>query len=70
MAKEYRTTPEAIERGREMGVYGDTEKRLIRMAARSAPVTHEYGNRRFQNFVLRVVGDLITDVTRVDFTAS
>jgi hypothetical protein len=70
MAKEFRVTPEALQRGREAGVYGDTEKRLIRMAARSAPITHEFGNRRFQGFVLRVADGLILDVNRLDFQAS
>jgi hypothetical protein len=40
------------------------------MAKRSAPVTSEYGNRRFQEFVLKVDDGQIIDVTRVDFAAS
>lgn len=68
--RDYRATDRAIERGRQAGVFGDTGKRLVRMAKRSAPVTSEYGNRRFQEFVLKVDDGQIIDVTRVDFAAS
>ncbi|MCO5157856.1 MAG: hypothetical protein M9945_14100 [Aquamicrobium sp.] len=65
MTRIFKTAPEAVARGRDAGIYGDTEKRLQRMAARSAPVTSPHGNRRYQGYVLRIEGDLITDVCRL-----
>lgn len=66
MTREFTATPEALARAKEAGVYGNVQKRLQRMAARSAPFTHPAGNRRFQSFVLRIAGDQIIDVSRLD----
>ena len=63
--REYRATDDAIRQGRLVGVYGDTAKRLSRMARRSAPVTSEIGNRRFNDFVLSVDGDQVVWVERM-----
>jgi hypothetical protein len=52
--KAFQVTTEAVAQGRRIGVYGETEKRLARMARRSAPVTSDLGNRRFNEFVLTV----------------
>jgi len=43
---------------------------LSRMFRRSAVTTSEYGNRRFNDFVLYVADRMILDVTRVEFQAS
>lgn len=50
----YSVTPEAIEMGRFIGLGGDVERRIKRMARRSAPFTDVRGNRRFDDFVLTV----------------
>jgi hypothetical protein len=63
--REYRVTKEAIARGRELGLYGETAKRLSRAARRSAQFTSELGNRRFQDFVLTVQGDEVVWVNRL-----
>ena len=55
--RDYKATPEAIEQARAIGLYGDTGKRLLRAAKRSARFTSELGNRRFLDFVLTVEGD-------------
>ena len=57
--------PSAIQDGRRMGLAGSVDKRLLRMARRSAPITHEAGNLRFDAFVLRVEAQKITAVTRI-----
>ncbi|MEJ6846726.1 hypothetical protein [Sinorhizobium fredii] len=63
--RQYRVTRDAVRQGRLAGLYGDTAKRLARMARRSAPVTSEHGNRRFDDFILQVVDDKVLGVTRL-----
>ena len=65
----YRVSPEAVARGRELGLYGDTAKRLARAARRSAQFSGELGNRRFHDFVLTVRGDEVIWVNRLDMAA-
>ena len=50
-------------------IFGNVAARLSRMARRAAPVTSEYGNRRFNDFVLHVVDGVVLDVVRLDFKA-
>ena len=59
-------TENAIVAARNAGLYGDTGKRLARMAKRAAPFTHELGNRRFNDFILRIVDGKLLDVTRLE----
>ncbi len=54
---------------RRAGIYGDVDNRLRRMVRRAAPVTSEFGNRRFQDFVLFVENNVVLDVVRLDFKA-
>lgn len=65
--RSFEIAPEAVERGRQVGLCGDIAARLRRMARRSAPFTSDYGNRRFQDFVLSVDDGTVRDVHRVDF---
>ncbi len=55
---------------RAAGVFGDVEKRLTRMARRSAPFTSACGNRRFNDFVLHVEDGVVLSVVRMDFEAA
>lgn len=61
----YEVEPQAIQDGRSIGLGGDVGKRLARMARRSAPITHVEGNRRFDEFVLRVEDRKILSVSRL-----
>jgi hypothetical protein len=58
--------PSALDEGVEIGIGGDVEKRLRRMAVRAAPFTHPRGNRRFYEFVLRVDNRHVRGVTRLE----
>jgi len=51
---------------REAGIFGNVEARLSRMARRSAPVTSDLGNRRFQEFIMQVDDGVMLGVYRVD----
>lgn len=64
--RQYQASPEAVRKARDLGIYGDTQARLLRMARRSAPCTSSLGNRRFLNFVLQVSGDVVMNISRLD----
>lgn len=51
---------------RSQGVYGETKRRVLRMARRSSAVTSEFGNRRFLDFILAIEGEAIQQVTRIN----
>jgi hypothetical protein len=46
--------PAAIEQAKAIGFVGNVEKELLDLLALSAPVTHRYGNRRFDELVFDV----------------
>jgi hypothetical protein len=62
---EYVVDDRAVQAARLIGLSGDVEKRLLRMVRRSAPLTHELGNRRFDDFVLFVQDKVVLDVNRL-----
>lgn len=64
-ATEFTVADDAVSDGRMVGLAGDVRKRLARMARRSAPITHEDGNRRFDGFVLQVVAREVVSVSRL-----
>ena len=57
--------PQAVFEGRHLGLGGDVQKRLARMARRAAPITHEDGNRRFDDFLLTVEKWTVVSVSRI-----
>lgn len=61
----FTVSEDAIEMGREVGLWGDTAKRLQRMARRAAPVTSEHGNRRFNEWFMTIKDGTIQSVTRL-----
>ena len=68
--REYQVTPEAVARGRAIGLFGNTAKRLKRAARRSAQFTSELGNRRFLHLALQVQGDTVVWVNRIQQDAA
>lgn len=68
MPSEYRqftVSDRAFAKGEALGIDGDVEARIARMARRSAPYTHPDGNRRFEGFLLTVDGDTVVDIERI-----
>lgn len=62
----YRIAEGVLRQARKLGIFGnDVEAQLKRMAKLSAPITHEYGNRRFQQFLLTIEGDTVTRLIRM-----
>jgi hypothetical protein len=58
--RNYKVSAEAYRQARTLGVRGDVEARVARMARRAARFTHPIANLRFERFIMRVEGDTIT----------
>ena len=68
--KEILVTMEAVSQGIAAGVLphniGKAKKRLAEMVLNSAPVTHELGNRRFGDAILRVEAGAVLSVVTLN----
>jgi len=58
-------TEQAVIDGRKIGLCGDIAARIRRMARQSAPITHEQGNCRFDNFVMLISGGEVLHINRM-----
>jgi hypothetical protein len=56
----YKVSAEAYRQARTLGIRGDVEARVMRMARRAARFTHPVANLRYERFIMRVEGDTIT----------
>jgi len=65
-ARLFTVSDAALAEAEALPLFGDTRRRLVRMARRAAPVTHPDGNRRFHDFVLRIEDGEIRGVTTLD----
>lgn len=63
--REFEVTPGAVASARAIGLCGDIPKRLARMARRAAPITHDRGNWRFDDFVLEIEKGKVLAVSRL-----
>lgn len=63
--REVEVTPQAVQAGRQIGLCGDIAKRIARMARRSAPITHDQGNWRFEGFVLDIEDSKVLTISRL-----
>lgn len=61
----YMVSAGAIAQAKMLGIGGAVEKRLLRMARRSAPLTHPEGNRRFDDFVLLIQDNVLRGINRL-----
>lgn len=57
-------TEKAMQDAHDVGIYGDVQKRLSRMARRAARISSIVGNRRYHEFILKVEGDTVSGVAR------
>ena len=58
--RRYKVSAEARKQARTLGIRGDVEARVARMARRAARFTHPIANLRFERCILRVEKDTIT----------
>jgi len=62
--REYEVSAEALVQGKDLGFGPAAARRIAHMARRGAPVTHPLGNRRVDDFVLRVRGNVVLSIAR------
>jgi hypothetical protein len=55
-----------VEQAQRLGLFGNVEKRVLRMARHSAPFTHHAGNRRFEGWVLRIEQGVVVSIKKLD----
>lgn len=65
-APEPTVAPTAIANATAIGLKGDVQTEILNLLRLSAPVTHERGNRRFEDFIFNVVGDVVRAVYRLN----
>lgn len=54
MARQFTVSAQAIVEGRELGLGDDCAQQIAEMARFAAPLTHPLGNRRYEDFVLKI----------------
>lgn len=64
--RRFRLAPGVVEQAQKLGLFGNVEKRLLRMARHSAPFTHQAGNRRFEAWVLRIDQGVVVSIKKLD----
>ena len=62
----YRVTDEVLEQARQLGLEGDVEAQIKRMARDGTPYTHPRANLRHGRFILKVEGNDVTWVGLAD----
>ena len=63
--RQYVVTEQAAAQGRELGLGQHAVTRIERMAHRAAPFTHKLGNRRYEDFVLKMEGGQVLAIARL-----
>ena len=58
--RHYKVSDEARKQAQTLGIRGDVEARIARMARQAARFTHPMANLRYQRFIMRVEKDTIT----------
>lgn len=64
--REYDVHPEAIRQAQRVGLSGNVEQEVARMARYSAPFTHPAGNRRYYEFVMRIENEAVVSIAKLD----
>lgn len=62
----YSLSQRAFRSGLQLGVFDDNGVREVnRIIKRTTPVTHQRGNKRFNDLILKVEGEVVTDIYMV-----
>jgi hypothetical protein len=64
--RHYKVSAEARQQAQMLGIRGDIEARVARMARHAAPVAHPEANRRFGRIALRVENETVVWVGLAD----
>jgi hypothetical protein len=60
--RQYEVSDKAVQEAYDLGFTGDIKSRVARMARRSANCSHKAGNRRFEDFVLKIEGGVVKGI--------
>jgi hypothetical protein len=63
---DYEIDPVVLIQARRLGLIGNVEKRVARMAKFAAPFTHPEGNRRFESFILRIEKGVVKSIRKLN----
>ena len=63
---QYEVSDEVLEQARALGIDGDVERQVKRMASRATPYTHERANLQYGGFALHIWGNKVTWLGRVE----
>lgn len=58
-------TAQALAQAAAMGFGPHADKRIARMARRAAPFSHAQGNRRFEDWVLRIEQGAVVSIVKI-----
>lgn len=61
----YQVHPRVVLQARRLGLIGNAETRIARMARYSAPFSHAAGNRRFENYILRIDQGVVVSIRKL-----
>jgi hypothetical protein len=64
--RQYEVSAEVRKQAQTLGIRGDIEARVARMARYSAPFTHPMANRRFDRFIMRIEHEIVVWIGRED----
>lgn len=62
--RKFEISPTALAQARQVGLIGNLEARLAKMAKHGAPITHAEGNRRYERFIMRVEKGVLVSIVR------
>lgn len=63
MRNKFKIPAEVLEKARKLGVEGSVD--LQHMAEFAAPFTHPKGNRRYEQFVLKITDSVLKDINMI-----
>jgi hypothetical protein len=63
--RHYQVHPDVIQQAQRLGLFGNVQKRIARMARHSAPFTHPAGNRRFENYIFKIEKGVVISIRKL-----
>ena len=64
--REYAVSPSVLEQARAIGMYGNVEGRIKRMAQAAVPFKHPPASHRFDSYLFRIEGDTVVMIMKFD----
>lgn len=65
-SRDIQVSAEAVAQAHRLGLFGNVDKRIARMARKSSPFTHPLANRRYESFILKIEQDVVLSIMKFD----